>query len=52
MINIITSFYIPKIYDLESNNIRLKEKVDLWVDKKCFITLDEWRQSQLNKLEI
>jgi hypothetical protein len=34
------------------NNIRLKEKVDLWVDKKYFLTLDEWRQSQLDKLKI
>jgi hypothetical protein len=29
---------------------RLNEKKDLWVEADCFISLQEWRQRQLDKL--
>jgi hypothetical protein len=49
------NFYLIHTYPFEipiHNNIRLKEKVELWVDQKCFITLQQWRKSQLDKLKL
>jgi len=49
------NYYLINTHPVEipiHNNIRLKEKVDLWVEKKCFLTLQEWRRLQLDKLKI
>ena len=41
----------PEIQTLISNHLT-SQITDLWVDQKCFTTIEQWRRSQLDKLEL
>ena len=46
-------YYVINTYTFEipiHNGIRLSTKHDIWVDKKSFISLEEFRQLRLNKI--
>ena len=35
---------------LQTMEERLLNKIEIWVDCKCFVSLDEWRESRIDQL--
>jgi hypothetical protein len=49
------SYYILRIKPFQIpiwQGKRFEDYIDVWVDKKCFITLEEWRKNRLQEIGI